>query len=105
VRKMLNKLRERMRTRYAYRNAPVTYEVLGIQADERDVKWFRRNFGHRTLSAMFTLYFAYGIIVGAVVGVIGSGGVIGDAAIVGFTLGGIFLVSLLIEKRESKKMT
>jgi hypothetical protein len=102
---MFDKLRERLRTRQAYVTAPVTYEVLGIQGDERDVKWFTRHFGHRTLTAMFTLYFAYGIIVGSVAGIIASGGVVGDAAIIGFTLGIIFLVSLLIEKHESKKVT
>lgn len=101
----MNKLRERLRTKQAYMNAPVTYEVLGVQADDRDLQWFRRNFGHRSLQAMFTLYLAYGMILGSVAGIIGSGGEIGDAAIVGFALGAVFLSTLLIEKHESKKVT
>jgi hypothetical protein len=102
---MLNKLRERIRTRQAYMNAPVTFEVLGIQGDEKDINWFRRNFGHRSLQAMFWLYVAYGVVLGSVMGVIVSGGEIGDATMIGFALGAVFLSTLLVERHESKKMT
>ena len=102
---MFDKLRARIKTRQEYMDSPVTFEVLGVQGDERDVDWFRKHFGHRSLQAMFWLYVAYGMVIGAVAGIIASGGEVGDAAIVGFTLGGVFLAALLIEKHESKKVT
>jgi len=101
---MFNKLRERIRTRQAYMNAPVTYEVLGINADEKNLNWFRRNFGHRSLEAMFYLYFAYGIVMGAVATAIAIGE-LGEAAIFGFTLSGVFAGMLLALRHESKKVT
>lgn len=62
---MFDKLRERMRTRQAYMNTPVTYEVLGIQSDEKSLQWFRRNFGHQSLLAIFFFYTGFGMILGS----------------------------------------
>jgi hypothetical protein len=100
---MFDKLRERIRTREAYMNAPVTYEVLGTQSDEKDVKWFRRHFGHRSLRAMFYLYFTYGAVISTVATTIAIGEV-GQATIFGFTLSVFFAVMLLSEWHESRKV-
>lgn len=70
---MLENLRERMRTKQAYRNAPVTYEMLGIRDDEKGVKWLRRNFGHMSMQAMATIYSEVGILIGIIIMSVMSG--------------------------------
>jgi hypothetical protein len=101
---MFNNLRERIRTRQAYLDAPVTYEVLGVEADERDVNWFRRNFGHQSLRAMFCLYMGYGLVAGVVGALLAFDTAI-HALAIGLVMAGLFAFNLLILRHESKKVT
>jgi len=101
---MFDKLRARIRTRQAYMGSPVTFEVLGVQGDERDVNWFRRNFGHQSLRAMSCLYIGYGMVAGVVGALLAFDSPI-HALSVGFVIVGLFAFNLLILRHESKKVT
>ena len=100
---MFDKLKQRYRTRMAFLDAPVAFEVLGVQADERDVKWFRRNFGHQSLRAMFTLYLGYGLVMGIVGGLLVFSSIL-HATLAGLVLSGIIAFQLVILRYESKKV-
>jgi len=100
---MFDKLRQRIRARQAYMNAPVTYEVLGVEEDQSVLKWFRRNFGHQSVRSMFIIYAGCGLTIGIVLTAL-TFGEIDTAFLAILLLGGVIALNLYALRSESKKV-
>jgi hypothetical protein len=83
--------------------APMTFEVLGTNANEKGIQWFVKHFGHRSVDAMSISNYAIGFVAGIVLATLLFSSIVDG---LGFALGWAVILGawLLILKHDSKKV-